>query len=101
MKGSIGSRRRGPASTGRYGLLRISAPLPAAANTDPKQINPFFTNCADRCVKWQTPKKRVGAGVTSLFYGAWIARASDGMFVAELADFPEITAIGANQKQAA
>jgi hypothetical protein len=39
--------------------------------------------------------------VTSLFYGAWIARASDGRFVAELADFPEITAIGLNQKRAA
>jgi predicted RNase H-like HicB family nuclease len=75
--------------------------LPVAANTDPNQINPFFTICADRCVGWQTPKKRVGAGVTSLFYGAWIARASDGTFVAELPDFPEITAVGVNQKQAA
>ena len=39
--------------------------------------------------------------MTSLFYGAWIVRASDGMFVAELPDFPEITAVGVNQKQAA
>jgi predicted RNase H-like HicB family nuclease len=39
--------------------------------------------------------------VTSLFYGAWIIRASDGTFVAELPDFPEITAIGLNQKHAA
>ena len=37
----------------------------------------------------------------SLFYGAWIVRASDGGFVAQLADFPEITAIGLNQKGAA
>ena len=40
-------------------------------------------------------------GVTSLFYGAWIARASDGTFVAELPDFPEVTAVGVNQKHAA
>ena len=39
--------------------------------------------------------------MTSLFYGAWIARASDGTFVAELPDFPEITAIGVNQNHAA
>jgi predicted RNase H-like HicB family nuclease len=36
-----------------------------------------------------------------LFYGAWIGRASDGTFVAELPDFPEITAIGSNEKHAA
>jgi hypothetical protein len=46
-------------------------------------------------------KEWVEAGVTSLFYGAWIVRASDGMFVAELPDFPEITAVGVNQKQTA
>ena len=39
--------------------------------------------------------------MTSLFYGGWIVRASDGTFVAELPDFPEITAVGVNQKQAA
>ena len=39
--------------------------------------------------------------MTSLSYGAWIGRASDGMFVAELPDFPEIAAVGVNQKHAA
>ena len=30
----------------------------------------------------------------AIYYGAWVSRASDGTFVAELPDFPEITASG-------
>ena len=39
--------------------------------------------------------------MTSLFYGAWIARISDATSVAELPDFPEVTAIGSNEKRVA
>jgi predicted RNase H-like HicB family nuclease len=37
----------------------------------------------------------------AIYYGAWIARASDGGFLAELPDFPEITAIALNPESAA
>lgn len=37
----------------------------------------------------------------AIYYGAWIARASDGGFVAKLPDFPEITAIALNLERAA
>jgi predicted RNase H-like HicB family nuclease len=37
----------------------------------------------------------------AIYYGAWIARASDGGFVAELPDFPEITAMALNLERAA
>jgi len=30
----------------------------------------------------------------AIYYGAWVARASNGTFVAELPDFPEVTASG-------
>ena len=39
--------------------------------------------------------------MTPIFYGAWIARASDGSFVAELPDFPEISVVGLNQERVA
>jgi predicted RNase H-like HicB family nuclease len=30
----------------------------------------------------------------AIYYGAWVSRASNGTFVAELPDFPEVTASG-------
>ena len=33
----------------------------------------------------------------AVYYGAWIVRASDGTLVAELPDFPEVSASGQNK----
>ena len=44
--------------------------------------------------------RRVGEHrLESIYYGAWVSRAIDGTFVAELPDFPGVTACGPNMKR--
>ena len=65
-------------------------------------INQSSTHVTEFGYKWVGKKTSgVGRGMEAIYYGAWIARASSGGFVAELADFPEITAFGLNQEIAA
>ena len=43
---------------------------------------------------YKTPARCGGLSMEPIYYGAWVSRAADGTFVAELPDFPEVIVRG-------
>ena len=61
-----------------------------------RRLNHLSIYVTEVRLKWGGKKNgwRGGHSMEAIYYGAWIFRASDGTLVAELPDFPEVSASG-------